>query len=43
LGLLWLLPDLDVAPWRRAVLLATAGVPALVIFAWEIYAFYQQV
>jgi len=40
LGLLWLLPDLDVAPWRRAVLLAAAGVPALVIFSWSIYAFY---
>lgn len=40
LGLLWLLPNLAVAPWRRSMLLAAAGVPALVLFAWEIFAFY---
>ncbi len=40
LGLLWLLPDQGLAPWRRAVLLAAAGVPVLVIFSWSIYAFY---
>lgn len=40
LGLLWLLPGQELAAWRRVGLLAAAGVPALVIFSWSIYAFY---
>ncbi len=40
LGLLWLLPGQELAPWRHVGLLAAAGLPALLIFAWGIYAFY---
>jgi hypothetical protein len=40
LGLLWLLPEQELASWRRVVLLAVAAVPALLIFSWSIYAFY---
>ena len=38
LGFLLFLPDQ--ASWRRVVLLAVAAVPALLIFSWNIYAFY---
>jgi hypothetical protein len=40
LGLLWLLPEQPDAAWRRAGILAATAVPALLIFAWGIYAFY---
>jgi len=40
LGLLWFLPEQELASWRRVVLLAAAVLPALLLFAWKIYAFY---
>jgi hypothetical protein len=40
LGLLWFLPEKESSSWRRVVLLAGAALPALLLFAWTIYAFY---
>jgi hypothetical protein len=40
LGLLWFLPEPEVAPWRRVMLLAAVPLPALLLFGWGIYAFY---
>jgi DMSO/TMAO reductase YedYZ heme-binding membrane subunit len=40
LGLLWFLPEQESTSWRRVVLLAAAALPALLLFAWSIYAFY---
>jgi hypothetical protein len=40
LGLLWLLPEQEHGAWRRVGVLAATALPALLIFAWSIYAFY---
>jgi MFS family permease len=40
LGLLLFLPEQEIASWRRIALLAGAVLPALLVFAWSIYAFY---
>jgi hypothetical protein len=40
LGLLWVLPEQEGAVWRRVGVLAATALPALLIFAWSIYAFY---
>jgi len=40
LGLLWLLPERQLSPWRRAVLLAATALPILLLVAWNLYAFY---
>jgi hypothetical protein len=40
LGLLWFAPEQESSSWRRVVLLAAAALPALLLFAWSIYAFY---
>jgi hypothetical protein len=40
LGLLWLLPEQELASCRGVILLAVSAVPALLIFSWSIYAFY---
>jgi hypothetical protein len=40
LGLLWLLPEQELASWRSVALLAAAVLPTLLLFAWSIYAFY---
>ncbi len=40
LGLLLFLPEQEIASWRRLALLAAAVLPALLVFAWSIYAFY---
>jgi hypothetical protein len=40
LGLLLFVPEQESSSWRRVVLLAAAALPALLLFAWSIYAFY---
>jgi hypothetical protein len=40
LGLLWFLPEQESLSWGRVVLLAAVALPALLLFAWSIYAFY---
>jgi hypothetical protein len=40
LGLLLFLPEQENASWRRAILLAVAALPTLLLFTWSIYAFY---
>jgi len=40
LGLLWLIPERQLNPWRRAVILAATALPMLLLVGWSPYAFY---